>query len=136
MLFPSKYVYVSLECMCFEILCYCLNIPLCIMCHQISRDDAIYFLYIELQRCNKNDEIWRCYRSNYILIDSLFLSILCEALNCLDVDFFISLRHLWGLHLRLLLSHTSNKKCDVFTCNKRTCLDVKRRSFLQKKPNC
>lgn len=57
MLFPSKCVYVSLECVCFEILCYLLNIPLCIMCHQISRDGAISYLYIELQRCDKNDEI-------------------------------------------------------------------------------
>jgi hypothetical protein len=86
-LFLSKCVYVSLECVCFQILCYRLNIPLCLMCHQISRDGAISYLYIELQRYDKNDEIWRLYRSNYILIISFFLWTLCEALNCLNIDF-------------------------------------------------
>jgi hypothetical protein len=57
MLFPSKCVYISLECVCFAILCYLLNIPLFIMRYQISRDGAMPYLYIELQRCNKNNEI-------------------------------------------------------------------------------
>jgi hypothetical protein len=87
MLFSSKYVCVLLECMCFEILCYSWNILLFIMCHQIFRDGAISFLYTELQRYNQNDEIWRLYRSNYIIITSFFLWILYEASNCLDVDF-------------------------------------------------
>ncbi len=43
-LFPSKCVYVSLESECFKILCYRLNIPLCMICYQISRDGAISYL--------------------------------------------------------------------------------------------
>jgi hypothetical protein len=40
--------------------------------YKISCDGAILFLCAEIQKCDENGEIWRLYRSNYILKFFLF----------------------------------------------------------------